>query len=107
MQPHWHLVREQAIPLYPIHTETLQHSVGVEETETVAIGKRGQTCHRQGVAAQLLDRTHKRANGLWGVERGYARLTAVQEIGGEATIESFVKVWGERVATSPQGGPPV
>ena len=62
----------------------------IDEAQSVAIGKGCRTCHVERVTTQLLDGTHKFTHRLGSVGRKDVRLTAVQEIGCEATIERLL-----------------
>ena len=85
-----HTLREQAIPLYPIHAEALQLAVGIEEAQAVAVGEAGRPRYRESVAPQFLDRPHELTHRLRCVEGSDVGTTATGEIVCIASIERFL-----------------
>ena len=93
-----HLLRKEPVAHGTIDAETLQLALVIDEAQPVAIGKRRRARHIERVAAQLLDLAHILAHGLRRVGRKDVRLPAVQEVGGEATVESLVQPGRKRIA---------
>ena len=80
-------MRKEAVALSTIDTEPFQLVVGIDEAETVAIGKRRGASHIERVAANLLDGAHKLAHRLGGIRRKDVSLPTIQEIAGETSVE--------------------
>ena len=95
------MLGEESITLYPIHAETLQLTVGIEETEAVAVNEAGRSCYGERVAPQFLDRTHKLAHRLRSVKASNIRLSAMSKVGGIAAIERPVQIGLERIGAMP------
>ena len=96
-----HAVRPDAITLHTIGSETLQLTIGIDKTQSVAIGKVGDACHIERVATQFFHRSNIFAYGLRRIERGDIGLTTMQEISGITTIKSLPQVGGKGVSALP------
>ena len=71
--------------------------VGREEAETVAIGKHRRACHVERAAPYLLHISHIFAHRLRSVERRDVVAASVEEVVGEAAVESLRQVGSERI----------
>ena len=86
-----HLVRIEPVALGTVHPESLQLALAVDEAQAVAIGKRGGAGNIERVAAHFLHRTHKLTHRLGCVGRENIGLAAMQEIGGEPSVEGLLQ----------------
>ena len=93
--------------LYPVHTETLQLALLVQEAQTVAVGKPTDTRHRERFATQVFHRSHKLAHRLRSVQRSNARLSTVGEISGISPIERLRQLGFESIADGAERRPTV
>ena len=92
-----HLLRKEAVAFSAIDAEALQVVVGIEEAESVAVGKRRRACDIERVAAQFLDTSDILAQCLGRVGRKDVWLAAMQEVSGKTTVEGLVQVGTEGV----------
>ena len=92
-----HLLRKEAVAFGAIDAEALQLVVGIEEAESVAVGKRRRACDIERVAAQFLDASDVLAQCLGRVGRKDVWLAAMQEVSGKTTVEGLVQVGTEGV----------
>ena len=93
--------------LYPVHTETLQLALLVQEAQTVAVGKPTDTRHRERIATQVFHRSHKLAHRLRGVQRSNAQLSTIGEISGISPIERLRQLGFESIADGADRRPTV
>ena len=91
-------MREETVALSTIYTEPFQLVVGIDEAETVAIGKRSGASHIERVAANLLDGAYKFAHSLGCIRRKDVSLPTIQEIAGETPIEGLLQIGLETVS---------
>ena len=92
-------MRIKTVALGTVHTEALQFTLLVDETQSVAIGERRRTSHIERVTPYLLDIAHMLAHRLGRIGGEYSCLPAMQEVSGETTIEGLVEIRRESIGT--------
>ena len=104
MQAVGHPQRKQPVALGTVHAEALQLTVVVEEAEPVTIGESCRPSYGEHVTANLLHPSHIFAHSFRCVERGDVTLSPVQEIAGEASVESLLQVGRKEIGGTPERG---
>ena len=102
-----HLVWEQAVAYCPVDAKSLQLALVVDEAQAVAIAEGFSPSHVERVTAQFLDLAHKLTHGFGRVGREDVGLTAMQEVGGEATVERLLQIGREGISAMAARGPAI
>ena len=92
MQHPWHFQRIEPIASSLVDAKTVEFSALVEETKTIAIGKRHVAIHHKTVRIDFLHTSHGFAQCLRSVEREYIGIPSVQEIVCEPTVERLAHI---------------